>query len=335
MTKAVPKACRIALVTLGGTIAAVPSGDSGATPSLDAAALAASVPGIEEVGAIELVSFRTIPGAHLRSADLIALAKLAGRLAEEGVAGIVITQGTDTIEETAFALDLLTGDKIPIVVTGAMRGPTEVGADGPANILNAVRVAVSGSASGLGVVVLMDDTLHAARWVRKGHTSRPSAFVSPNTGPIGWVTEGRVTIATQPRRKTFIDGVSADINARVALVSTWLGDDGHLVTAAADHYEAIVVQATGGGHVNPAVAEAIGAAASRLPVVFSSRVGAGETLRCTYGFPGSERDLIQRGAIPAGSLDAAKARLILELLLSRTGRSSVDAVRDFNIYSCD
>ena len=91
----------------------------------------------------------------------------------------------------------------------------------------------------------------------------------------------------------------------------------------------------GGGHVNPAVADAIGAAAARLPVIFSSRVGAGETLRRTYGFPGSERDLILKGAIPAGSLDATKARLLLELLLSRTGRSPLDAASDFRIYACE
>ena len=320
---------RIALITLGGTIASVPGQSGGAVPSLDAEALAGSVPGIEALATIALHPFRKLPGAHLTTADLIELAGMAGRQAMDGVQGIVISQGTDTIEETAFALDWLIDDGIPIVVTGAMRGPTEPGADGPANLLGAVRVAASGESAGAGVVVLMDDTIHAARWVCKMHSSRPSAFSSPMTGPIGWVSEDRVTIALRPANRIRLEGVSAEPTPRVALLSSWLGDDGALILAAKDAgYDAMVVQGAGGGHVNQAVAEAIGTAAKAMPVVFASRVGSGEMLTKTYGFAGSEMDLIERGAIPAGPFSGTKARLLLDLLLRRAGTVS-DAAFEF------
>jgi L-asparaginase len=120
----------------------------------------------------------------------------------------------------------------------------------------------------------------------------------------------------------------------VALLSTWLGDDGRLIKMAAGAgYGALIVQALGGGHVNAAVADAMGAAAAHMPVVFTSRTGSGETLRKTYGFVGSEQDLIARGAIPAGSLEGVKARLLFELLLSRTGQSTAAAVSDFERFA--
>jgi L-asparaginase len=330
----VPQLPRVILVALGGTIASVPDGSGGAVPTIDAEALAAGIPVLRNIAVLECLSFRKVPGAHLAIADLVELAALARKLAMEGVDAMVITQGTDTIEETAFALNLLAGDALPIIVTGAMRGPTEPGTDGPANLLGAVRVAASGVTTGLGVVVLMDDVLHGARWVRKMHTTRPSAFCSPMTGPVGWITEDRVSVAWRPSIFPQLGEVALSDGNEVALLSTWLGDDGRLIDHAVDAgYAALVIQATGGGHVNPLVAAAIGRATRRLPVVFASRAGSGEILRKTYGFPGSETDLLLRGAIAAGALDAVKARLLLELLLLRTGHSVADAIRDFNLFA--
>src|SRR5258708_12708561 len=133
----VPRLPRVILVALGGTIASVPDGSGCAVPTIDAEALAAGIPVLRKIAVLECLSFRKVPGAHLGIADLVELAALARKLAMEGVDAMVITQGTDTIEETAFELNLLVGDPLPIIVTRAMRGPTEPGTDDPANLLGA------------------------------------------------------------------------------------------------------------------------------------------------------------------------------------------------------
>src|SRR6185437_15072259 len=132
--------------------------------------------------------------------DLLGLRDEILRRVEDGSAGIVITQGTDTIEETAFALDLLWAGHAPIVITGAMRNPTLPGADGPANLLAAVRVAASPAARGLGVLVVIADEIHAARFVSKRHTQSPAAFAAL-AGPLGWVSEGDVRIVLVPVKR--------------------------------------------------------------------------------------------------------------------------------------
>ena len=324
----------IALVALGGTIASVPTESGGAVPTLDAAALVKAVPGLEAIAEVKVFSFRQMPGAHLAIADLIELAEFIRSLRRDGIDGVIITQGTDTIEETAFALDLQISGLMPVIVTGAMRGPNEPGADGPANILGAARVAVNKKAADAGVLVVMGDTVHSARWVRKLHTTKPSAFSSPMTGPVGWITEGAATIIWQPCSGAILQNLDPENAPSVALIPTWLGDDGRLVKLASEAgYGGLVIQALGGGHVNPAVADAIGNAAAHMPVIFASRTGSGEILRKTYGFVGSERDLIARGAVPAGSLDSVKARLLLELLLSRVGHTPTEAIVDFQSFT--
>ncbi len=314
---------RIHVLALGGTIAMTPSADGGAIPTLTAHDLVAAVPGLAEVGEITATTFREVPGAHLRLGDLIALAhhldELAAALdARHGTptpGGVVVTQGTDTLEETAFALDLLCRSEQPIVVTGAMRTPGQPGADGPANLLAACRVAASPQARGAGVVAVLDDTIHAARFVGKRHTARPSAFDSAPAGPLGWIAEDRVRLPVVPRRRVHRPVPDGAPSPRVPLITAALGDDlAHL--AALGEIDGLVVEAFGAGHLPATTVDAIAAIAARIPVVLASRTGAGETFRHTYGFPGSERDLLARGLVPAGHLDGPKARLALALTLA-------------------
>src|SRR6185437_9696095 len=150
---------------------------------------------------------------------------------EDGSAGIVITQGTDTIEETAFALDLLWAGHAPIVITGAMRNPSLPGADGPANLLAAVQVAASPTARGLGALVVFNDEIHAARFVSKTHTARLSAFRSRTVGPIGWLSEGRPVIAAAPLGRFHLNVPSDAVVPPVALIRLSLGDDGRILQA--------------------------------------------------------------------------------------------------------
>lgn len=309
---------RVDFLATGGTIASVP-GDhaAGAALTLTAEAIMQSVTGIDQVADLRAAQFMQRPSTSITFADLLRLRDEINRRIEDGSAGVVITQGTDTIEETAFALDLLWAGHASIVITGAMRNPSLPGADGPANLLAAVQVVASGAAKGVGVLVVFNDEIHAARFVSKTHTSRPSAFQSPVAGPLGWISEGRPVIVARPVGRINLN-VPAGANVPpVALVRLALGDDGRiLATLAAHGFRGAVIEGFGGGHVTPAMVPAIERLAAQMPVVLASRTGSGELLRNTYRYPGSELELLDAGAIPAGALDGLKSRVLLSLCLA-------------------
>ena len=309
----VDSARRVAVFSLGGTIAMTAQTSGGATPTLTADDLVAAAPGLAETGiAVEVHSFRQLPGASLGFSDLL---ELAVAIEKRPVDGIVITQGTDTIEETAYLLDLITAGDTPVVVTGAMRNASMAGADGPANVLAAIRVAASAEARGTGCTVVFGEEIHAARWVRKTHATSPLAFTS-DPGPIGYIAEDRVRITTHPSSQSpVIDPRSATAPARTAIVTVGLGDDGTILRVVGDHVDGLVVAAFGAGHVPMACVDALTDLAKRMPVILATRTGAGPVFRKTYGFPGSESDLLERGLTSANTMDPVKARILLQLLL--------------------
>ena len=303
---------RILVATLGGTIAS--TGDAGVVPRLDARDLIDAVPGLSSEAHLETLGFRQLPSGDLTLSDLL---DLVGALRASSVEGVVVTQGTDTIEETAFALDLLWDDPRPLVVTGAMRPPARPGSDGPGNLLAAVRVASSDASRERGALVVMNDEVHAARFVRKSHTTDPGAFDSPSLGPIGRVVEDRVHFLASLSPVAHVATSSA---ARVALVGIGPGDDAHVLAGVVERGDdGAVLEALGAGHVPARMVEAIADLATRVPVVLASRVGAGPVLTATYGYPGSEIDLLARGVVGAGWLDARKARVALALALGAGG----------------
>jgi L-asparaginase len=312
---------RVTVFSLGGTIASTSAGGGGAaggvTPRLGAQDLVEAVPQLREVADLETVAFRQTSSGDLTLPDMIALAAEITRRLDAGVSGVVVTQGTDTIEETSFALDLLVRSPRPVVVTGAMRNPTLAGPDGPANLLGAVQVAAAPEAAGLGTLVVLNDEIHAARFVRKTHTSSPATFRSLTAGALGWIVEGRPRIAL---RTPVLEGLPSVVGQEVppvALLTAVLGDDGRLIERVEEAgYAGLVLEGFGGGHVPARVVPALADLAGRLPVVLASRTGGGEMLQETYGFAGSERDLLARGLIPAGFLDGLKARILLSLLLA-------------------
>jgi L-asparaginase len=312
---------RVEVFSMGGTISSTGSGEGGVKPTLTGEALVSDVPQIAEVADVSADSFRQASSGELTLDDLAELAAEIARRFDGGAAGAVVTQGTDTIEETSFVLDLLVDREGPVVVTGAMRNPTLPGAEGPANLLAAVRVAASEVARGIGTVVVLNDEIHAARFVRKRHTQNPATFRSDPVGPVGWISEGAVRVVTRPVGEQKIALPGGSTGGDVALYAAALGDDGRLLAhIEEDGYAGLVVEALGGGHVPSVMVERLEDLASRMPVVLASRTGGGEVLRSTYGFPGSEIDLISRGLIPAGALDGRKARLFLSLLL-RAGKT--------------
>lgn len=313
----VPAAPRVVVLGLGGTIAMTAADSGGVIPSLTAEQLIAAVPGLAATGIdLDVSTFRAKPGASLTFADLTGLAATIKGHLQAGAAGVVVTQGTDTIEETAYLLDLLHQRPNPVVVTGAMRNPTLAGADGPANLHGAVITAASTGARGLGCLVVFADEIHAAHRVRKTHSTSTGTFVSPNGGPLGYLVEGRVRIVNQPPPRLALPQPSRTEGVRVSVIPATLGEDPTVLEAAAEHVDGLVVAGFGVGHVPETWVPVLAKLADAIPVVLTSRTGSGPVLTGTYGFPGSERDLIGRGLIPAGFLDPYKARILLHLCLA-------------------
>lgn len=318
---------------MGGTISSVDSGGKGVEPTLTGEALVSDVPDIAGVADVSAVSFRQAASSELKVEDLIELAaEITGQI-DGGAAGAVVTQGTDAIEETSFVLDLLVDREAPVVITGAMRNPTVSGADGPANLLAAIQVAASDVAKGLGTVVVLNDEIHAARFVRKTHTSNPATFRSDPAGPIGWISENIPRVVLHPKGKHKVMLLPEDAqDSPVVLYHVALGDDGRLLPEIEEKgYAGLVVEAMGGGHVPSFVVETLEDLAVKMPVVLASRTGGGEVLRSTYGFIGSETDLLQRGLISAGYLDGRKARLLLTLLL-QSGATKEEIAEAFDTW---
>lgn len=321
---------RSALVlALGGTIAMTPTASaSGVAPTLTGSDLVAAVPGLQDT-AVTAEDFRKLPGASLTTSDIVDLVGRMEQADREGVDGIVVTQGTDTLEETAFLTDLYYRGSVPVVFTGAMRSAASAGADGPANLLAAVQVATCARAREQGVLVVLGDEIHAARHVRKMHTTSPAAFGSPATGPLGRLVEGTARLQ-RALKKTGVVPLplgTPGAPSEVEVVTASLGSSGILLEGLEGKVAGLVVAAFGAGHVPQTWVPRLEALAAAMPVVLASRIGTGPVLTSTYAFPGSESDLLARGLVSAGTLDPYKARLLLIAhLAAGTPRSEIAKV---------
>jgi L-asparaginase len=330
---------RIHILALGGTIATRPDSTGAMQMGLGADDLVAAVPLLKGVAEIEAETVSRV-GSHSLSFDQIHA--LAAKIKTLKVDGVVVTQGTDTLEETSFLLDLLVDTDKPVIVTAAMRNPALTSPDGPGNLLAAVRVAadpwVKKHARVLGVVVVMLDEVYAASDVLKVHPTRINAFASTQTGPLAALVEDRVVPLSLPVRDA-MDAAKPKLRAAangkaqpVALLYVSLDDSGQLfdaIHAAPDRlgYRGVVIGAMGGGHTPERATDAIIKLAAALPTVVSPRPGGGPLLRQTYGGPSSEIELRKAGLIWGGRLHPLKARVLLETCL-RAGldRAAIGAV---------
>jgi len=325
---------RVAVVTTGGTI------DSVGADRLDLAAyletgvrlapgelLAGIASELATIADVTEAPFRRLKAHAMTDADLADLTDLiTGILALGETDGVVVTHGTNTLEETAWLLHLAVATDAPIVITGAMRPASALSADGPLNLVNAVRVAADPAARDLGVLVVMDDTIHGARDVTKRNTLRVDAFASPMAGPIGRIDgDGRVVITSRPSRGTSLRGAYAHVDLRalrrVDVVASYQGADGALIDAAvAAGARGIVNAGTGAGYPTPLEVEALErAAAAGVVICQASRTGSGR-VPPTPSMAG-------RGWIPADDIVPWKARVLLRLALAAGERPDAIAER--------
>jgi L-asparaginase len=311
---------RIALLAMGGTISAVADAHRNERGG-GATALARLAGG----GNIVPLDIARVPSRAMTPELMRQLAAAVRAAIGKGCDGVVVTHGTDTIEETAYALSLMVPREAPVVLTGAMRSPGAPGYDGEANLRAAVTAAADRRCAPLGPVVVVGDELHLARWVAKVHTTRPAAFASPGLGPVGNIVEGHVELSLEQAPSDLL-GMPETLEGHVVeLVWIAAGADGRLIDAAASYADGIVVAGTGGGHVPSPVATAIARAVDAgVAVVLASRAGAGPLLQETYAGEGSELHLQSLGAVPTGPLPPLKARLRLQVALA-LGRTVQEA----------
>ena len=310
----------VGLIFTGGTISMRLDPSSGAAvPAMGGQDILDLVPAIRSIADVEVEDFSRLPGPHVTPEEMWRLARrVAAWLERPDVDGLVITHGTDTIEETAFLLDLILTSEKPVVLVGAMRTVSDPSWDGPANLVAAVQVAASPLMRGCGVVVVMDEQILPGREVRKMHTEASGSFATPEFGPLGVVDAGQVLLRRKPlSRPTWRDPAAEPglrvrrLETRVDLLQAYTGMTDRIVRLMSnDGARGLAVVAFGRGNVPPTIVPALADAVSRgLIVTISSRCASGR-VKPRYGYPGGALELTRVGALLAGDLSAAKARLL-------------------------
>ena len=306
----------VVIVFTGGTISMLPDLRTGAAvPALNGAEILARTPGLDSIATLEAIDWGLVPASHLRFHQLLDLARiLRGALARDDVDGAVVVQGTDTIEETALAFDLLVGGPKPVVVVGAMRNAGDPGYEGPSNLRDAVRVAASPAVGDQGTLVVMGGAILPADDATKTHTDAYDTFKALNLGPIGEVRGERVTVSAQRARRRVLPAIPEAAAEPIALITAVVATDGALLRLAVGAgARGVVVAATGSGNTDPdLLAAAVEAMGAGVPVVLTTRSPSGRP-SAGYGFPGGGGTWVRAGAILAGYLGGPKARIALAL----------------------
>ena len=307
----------IKFIATGGTIAMKKHPTSDApVPAVNGEDLLAAAPEIKQWASIEVDNFSNLPSSYIGANDWLKLAQnVENALSQATVSGVVISHGTDTLEETAYFLDLTLNSHKPVVLVGAQRNASEKDYDGPRNLLSAVRVAASPDAIDKGVMIVMNHQINAARDATKSHTSDVESFKSGDYGLLGNVDYDRVVFHRSPVRRLKIPLIQTSL-AAIEIIPMFAGATGSLLDAAiANGAQGIVIQALGQGHVNESMFKAIESALQQnIPVIISTRVPNGRVLPL-YGFIGGGKTLKEAGAVFAGNLSPQKARIVLMLAL--------------------
>ncbi|MCL1989574.1 MAG: asparaginase [Defluviitaleaceae bacterium] len=311
---------KVAVIFTGGTISMTLNSETkAATPTLTSTDIMSLVHHIKDFTDLELIDFSAIPGPHMTPEKMMALSKVVEKKAKEShIDGIVITHGTDNLEETAFLLDLTVTTFKPVVVTGSMRNASELGYDGPSNLASAILTALHEDSRGRGVLVVLNDEINAAREVTKTHTMSLDTFKSLAFGPLGIVDSNHVMYY---RKTTFkqIKLTTQEMVSDVALIKVASGMDSRLIDFLVHESVAgMVIEGMGRGNVPPGLMPGIQHAIEHnIPVVLVSRNPLGR-LMPSYGYAGGGLSLKKAGVIMASNLNGQKARIALMLALGQT-----------------
>jgi L-asparaginase len=303
----------IVILFTGGTITMRNEPGSGVRPGLTSAEILAATKGIRSITGIETEDWGEFPGPHMTVERMWALRnRIVEHLARPEVTGVVITHGTDTLEESAYLVARSTATEKPIVFTGAMRTVSDLGWDGPANLFEAVQVAASPETTGFGVMVVIGGQIFTALDTTKTNTHLLDAFESPGLGPLGVLDEGELILRREmpPSPPTLKpNGLATPVD----IIFVAAGSDTRLLDAARESARGVVLAAMGRGNVPPAMVPGIQRWVSEgKPVVITSRTQGGRVGH-TYGYPGGGRRLEEMGAIFGGSRRAQQARIDLML----------------------
>ncbi len=308
---------KIAIIFTGGTIAMEKNKENGlARPALSGKAIIEKISGKINHKEIEIHDFGNYPSPHIGFSEMFSLYNLVDKISKrKDIKGIVITHGTDILEETAYFLDCIYGGVMPIVMVGAMRNSSEMQYDGTTNLINAIAVASSNKSRGYGVLVAMAGEIHAARDVTKTHTSKIETFKSKDKGLLGVIDHNDVIFYRNIKRRLTVK--PKKINAKVSLIKLVAGINGDFVQySIRNNYQGIVIEAFGRGNMPPQIAQKLKEALKlNLVVVICSRCPEGRVYP-DYGYSGGAHELKQAGAILAGSMSGVKARIRLTTALS-------------------
>lgn len=318
---------KIAVVFTGGTISMrVDPTLNAAIPSMSSEEIMSKVTNIEKFTDIELIQFANIPGPHMDLEKMLELSIVVKeQLRRDDICGVVVTHGTDTLEETAYFLDLTVDTYKPVIVVGAMRNGSELGYDGPSNISAAICTALSPDSKNRGVLVVMNNEVNAASEVTKTNTLSLNTFQSPEFGPLGIVDNDEVIFYRSINRHNTMSIDS--VISKVALVKCTAGMSSDFIDFCIENnYKGIVLEGMGRGNVPPNLVDSIvNAIDKNIPVVLVSRCPTGRVLD-TYGYPGAGRVLRDKGVILGFNLPGQKARIKLIVALSYT--SNYNEIRD-------
>jgi L-asparaginase len=299
---------RIRLIFTGGTISMRDDAGRGAVPVLSGAELLRDVPGLADFCDVDVHDFGQLPGPHMTPARMFELSNLAAASFSHGFDAVVLTHGTDTLEETAYLMDLRHTGEQPIVFVGAMRTSSQLSWDGPINLFEACRVAADPRARARGVMVVMNSTVFAAAEVTKTYTDALDTFQAPDVGPLGFFDGRELYWNRVPRRHPL---VGEAIDAGVSVVVASAGDDGSLIDFCVKRGDkGIVIEAMGRGNLPPPMAHAAERAVKAgLLVVLTSRCWGGR-VSGTYGYEGGGARLKEMGIVFTPGLPGHKARVL-------------------------
>ena len=312
---------KIAMIFTGGTIAMKIDPDlHAAIPALNADEILSMIKNIGDLTELEIINFANLPSPHITPDVMMELYKLTReKLKDETITGVIITHGTDTLEETAYLLDLLLDTQKPVVVVGAMRNLSELGYDGSSNLSAAICTELSPGSLGKGVLVVMNNEVNAASQVTKTNTLSLDTFKSLEFGPLGIVDNDEVIYYRNIPSRQVIP--SESIEKKVALIKCVPGMDSDIIDFYLDSgYKGIVVEALGRGNVPPSLVNGIKKSITNdVPVVMVSRCNTGRVLY-TYGYEGGGKQLRDIGVIFGGNLPGQKARIKLMVILGYTNK---------------